>query len=201
MLRMEMTPSIVMFIVALAAVVNGLGIVRIVGGFGESVRRRESLSINYYWIHSMLVLFQLLAHVLLWWSFIGLREINSINFLQYVFLLIGPVLLFLATSLLIPDFTDDAVDLRAAYWRASKSYYTITAVFELWVISIWPALGYPLAPTWKFAACWLAMMVILRSSRNEKVHGVLVSAIWLLLITFIAIYAMRLGLVAKLVTG
>lgn len=36
-----------MFIVALAAVVNGLGIVRIVGGLGELLRRRESLNITY----------------------------------------------------------------------------------------------------------------------------------------------------------
>jgi len=31
---MEFTPGIFMFIVALAAVINGLGIVRIVGGLG-----------------------------------------------------------------------------------------------------------------------------------------------------------------------
>lgn len=50
-----------MFIVALAAVVNGLGIVRIVGGLGEFIRKRESLNVTYYWIHSALVLFQLLV--------------------------------------------------------------------------------------------------------------------------------------------
>lgn len=195
---MEMTPSIFMFIVALAAVVNGLGIVRIVGGLGEFIRKRESLNVTYYWIHSALVLFQLLVHVLLWWSFIGLREVDSINFLQYVFLLIGPVVLFLATSLLIPDFADDTVDLRAAYWRSSKSYFTILMVFWPWVISIWPVFGFPLAPTWKFAACWMAMMAIMRFTGNEKVHGVLVGAVWLLTIAFIGMYAMQLGGVANL---
>jgi hypothetical protein len=115
---MELTSGIFMFIVALAAVVNGLGIVRIVGGAGELLRRRESLNITYYWVHSLLVLFQLLTHVLLWWAYIGLREVNSINFLQYLYVLIGPILLFLATSLLIPDFTDNKLDLRAAYWRS-----------------------------------------------------------------------------------
>jgi hypothetical protein len=67
---MEMTPGIFMFIVALAAVVNGLGMVSIVGGMGELIRRRESLNISFSLVHSLLVLFQLLAHVLLWWSFI-----------------------------------------------------------------------------------------------------------------------------------
>jgi hypothetical protein len=198
---MEMTPGIFMFIVALAAVVNGLGIVRIVGGLGEFIRKRESLDVTFYWAHSALVFFQLLVHILLWWSFIGLREVDSINFLQYGFLLIGPVLLFLATSLLIPDFTDESVDLHAAYWRSCNSYYTILLVFWPWVISIWPVLGYPLAPTWKFAAGWMAIMAVLRFTRNEKVHGLLVSAVWLMIIAFIGVYAMQLGGVANLMMG
>ena len=198
---MEMTPSIFMFIVALAAVVNGLGIVRIVGGLGEFIRRRESLNVTFYWVHSLLVLFQLLVHVLLWWSFIGLRDVESINFLQYGFLLIGPVLLYLATSLLVPDFDDNTVDLRAAYWRSSNSYYTILMVFWPWTMAIWPVFGYPLAPTWRFGVLWLAMMAVMRFSENEKVHGVLVSAVWLLMIAFIGIYAMQLGGVASRVMG
>jgi hypothetical protein len=194
---MEMTPGIFMFIVALTAVVNGLGIVRIVGGIGELVRQRESLNIRFYWIHSILVLFQLLAHVLLWWSFIGLRDINSINFLQFVYLLIGPTLLYLATSLLVPNFAGAKVDLRAEYWRSCKSYYTILIVFWPWSMFTWPVLGYSLAPTWIFAAGWMTMMTILRFTENERVHGVFVSAIWLLLILFIGIYAMQLGGVAS----
>ncbi len=194
---MEFTPGIFMFIVALAAVVNGLGIVRIVGGLGEFVRRRESLKVNFYWVHSLLILFQLLTHVLLWWALIGLREINSINFLQYLYMLIGPLLLFLATSLLIPDFTDDKVDLRAAYWRSYKPYYSILTIFWTWAILIWPVFGFPFAPTWKLISCWLTIMIILRFTENAKVHALLVSVNWLLLIFFIAVYAMRLGDVAS----
>ena len=194
---MEMTPGIFMFIVALAAVVNGLGIVRIVGGLGELIRRRESLHIQFSLVHSLLVFFQLLAHVLLWWSFIGLREIGSVNFLQFWYLLIGPILLYLATSLLVPDFSNDTVDMRAEYRRSCKSYYTILIVFWGWVIFLWPVFGFPLAPTWKFAACWMSMAIILRFTENERVHLLLVSAIWLLMFLFIGMYAIQLGGVAN----
>jgi len=197
MWHMELTPGIFMFIVALAAVVNGLGIVRIVGALGEFVRRRESLNVSFYWVHSLLVLFQLLAHVLLWWSLIGLHEISSINFLQYLYVLIGPILLFLATSLLIPDFTDNAVDLRAAYWRSRKPYYSILPVFWIWTMLVWPVFGYSIAPTWKFAFCWMIIMITLRLTENSTVHAVLVSAIWLLMVVFIGIYAMQLGGIAN----
>jgi hypothetical protein len=190
---MEITQGVFTFIVSLAAVINGLGIVRIIGGVGEFVRRRESLNISHYWVHSLLVLFQLLAHVLIWWALIGLRDIGSINFLQYLYVLLGPTMLFLATSLLVPDITDNMVDLRAEYGRFRKPYYSILVIFWVWVMFIWPVFGYPMAPTWKFSACWMTIMIILRQTENAKVHAMLVSANWLLLIIYISIYAMQLG--------
>ena len=194
---MEMNPGIFMFIVALCAVVNGLGIVRIVGGLGEFIRRRHSLQIDFSPIYFMLVVFQLLTHVLLWWSLIGLRDISSINFLQFLYLVIGPILLYLSTNILVPDFDGPNLDMRKEYWRSYKAYYAMLSVFWAWALFVWPVFGYPLAPTWKFAACWLAISAILRFTDNEKAHIVLASAIWLLMVLFIGMYALQLGGVAS----
>ena len=71
---MEFTPNMFMFIVALVSVINGLGIVRIIGGLGEYLNLRNSMDISFYGVHSVLLVFQLLTHVLLWWSLIGLRD-------------------------------------------------------------------------------------------------------------------------------
>jgi hypothetical protein len=197
---MEIDQSLFTFIVALAAVINGLGVVRILSSLADYIRQRESLSVSFYWVYLMLVLFQLFAHILIWWALVALREIGAINFLQYLYLLLGPTLLFLATSLLIPKISDNSVDLRIEYECVRKPYYSISAVFQAWAITIWPVLGYPVAPTWIFAACWMAIMIILRVSKNANVHAVLVSAIWMLLIAYIGIYAMRLGGVSHLMT-
>jgi hypothetical protein len=198
---MEITQGVFTFIVALAAVINGLGIVRIVAGLGEFIRRRGSLNVSYYWVYSLVVLFQLLAHVMIWWALIGLRDIGSINFLQYIYLLIGPTLLFLATSLLMPEIQGDLVDLRDEYRRFRKPYYSILASFWAWTIFIWPVFGYAVAPTWKFTVCWMMIMIILRLTENSKVHALLVSANWLLLIAYVGIYAMQLGGVSHQVLG
>ena len=195
---MEIDQGLFTYIVALVAVINGLGIVRIVGSMGEYIRRRESLKINNYWVYLMLVLFQLLAHVLIWWGLVALREIGNINFLQYLYVLLGPTLLFLATSLLLPDITDNIVDLRTEYRRLRKPYYSILTVFWAWNIAIWPVFGYPIAPVWKFAACWMAIMIILRITENAKVHAVLISAAWLLMIAYIGVFALQLGYVSRL---
>lgn len=195
---MEINQGLFTFVVALAAVINGLGIVRIIGGLGDYLRQRETLNVSIYWVYLMLVLFQLCVHILIWWGLIALREVGTINFLQYLYVLLGPTLLFLATSLLTPNILDNSVDLRIEYKRVRKPYYSISSVFQAWSIAIWPILGYPMAPTWIFAACWMVIMIILRVTENSKVHAVLVSAIWLLLVAYVGTYAMQLGGVSSL---
>ena len=192
-MKMEITSSVFTFIVALAAVINGLGIVKIVVGMGEYIRRRESLNISYYWVYSLVIVFQLLAHVLLWWALIGLREIGSMNLLQYLYVLLGPTLLFLATSMLVPDFKDNNVDLRAEYRRLRKPYFSILAIFWVWSMFIWPIFGYPMAPTWKMAVCWMTIAIILRVTENAKINAALVVTNLILLMIYIGIYAMELG--------
>ncbi len=194
---MEITQGVFTFIVALAAVINGLGIVRIVGGLGDYLRRRDSLDVSYYWVHSLLTLFQLITHVLIWWALIALRDVSSINFLQYLCVLLGPTILFLATSLLTPEITDNKVDLHADYMRFRRPYYSVMPFFWAWTIAIWPVFGYPVAPTWIFAACWMITMIVLRLTDNTKIHAVLVSANWILLIAYIGKYAMQLAGVSR----
>ena len=94
---------------------------------------------------------------------------------------------------------DDMVLVPAGeYGRLRKPYYTLLAIFWVYTMAIWPVFGYPMAPTWKFAVCWLAITSILRLTENAKVHAVLVSATWLLLFVYIGIYAMQLGGVARM---
>ena len=115
-----MAPATWNFIVSLAAVINGLGIVRLVGGFGDFLKRRNGLEVTHYWVYSLMAIFQLLAHILLWWSIVGLQSAGNINFLTYLYLLIGPTLLFLATTMLLPTVTDNKVDLHSEYFDPER---------------------------------------------------------------------------------
>ena len=76
---MEMTREVWAFVVALAAVVNGLGIVRLIGGFGDYLRKRHVLEVEHYLPFTAMAFFQLLTHALLWWSILGLKSAGSIN--------------------------------------------------------------------------------------------------------------------------
>lgn len=109
------------FIISLAAVINGLGIVRWLSGFTEYLRRMPSLRITHYWVFTLSACFQFLLHVLFWWSLWGIRGTATINFLSYLYLLTGPALLFVGSAMLAPDLADDEIDLRDHYFRRDLS--------------------------------------------------------------------------------
>ena len=197
---MKLTQDVWGFVIALAAVINGLGIVRLIAALGDYVKKHASLEVTHYWPYGMTALFQLLLHILLWWSILGLKAAGQITFLGYLYLLLGPTLLFLATTLLLPDVSSSEIDLKAEYRQARKAYYSILFGFWMWVIFLWPVFGYPFAPTVKFALIWLAIAVTLRISENDKVHTALAAANFMLFATLVALYAMQLGKVGQIMT-
>lgn len=189
------------FVLALAAVVNGLGIVRIIGGLAEYLRNYTTFKIQHYWVYTLLVVFQLLAHLLLWWSILGLRAAGDINFISYLYLLVGPTLLYLGTSLIVPDIKDKSVDLRDEYYKFRKVFFSILSIFWLWGIFVWPVFGHSFAPTVPLIVIWLIISVILSITDNPKVHATLVTANCIVYAAFIVIFAMKLGEVGRTVVG
>ena len=189
-----------MFTVSLAAVINGLGIVRLLGALAEYLRIRSKLEVTHYWVYGLLLLFQFLLHVLLWWSLWGVRGVDSFNFLNYLYLLIGPILLFLAGSLLLPELKDGVTDLREQYFQVARPYFTVMGLAWLWVIGFWPVLLGVLAPTAPIIGSYFIAALILRSVANEWIHAVLVVGHYVVLTLLIGLFGMQLGGVGKLMT-
>lgn len=194
---MEQSRDIWPFIIALIAVLNGLGIVRLLGGVGEYLKNYSTLNLQHYWVYTLLAIFQLLSHLLLWWSILSIPVDANINFLSYLYLLLGPTLLYLSTILIIPDIKDKSIDLRSEYYNFRKTFFSILTGFWLWVIFVWPVFGYPFAPTVPLIIVWLLISLILRLTDNPKVNATLVTANCVVYAIFIVIFAMRQGEVAR----
>lgn len=96
-------------VITLVAVINGLGVVRLLSALAEVVSRRGSKGIAHYWVYYALSGFQFMVHILFWWSMVGLREVGELNFLRFLYLLVGPTLLFLGSSLLIAEIEEERV--------------------------------------------------------------------------------------------
>jgi hypothetical protein len=180
------------FIITLAAVVNGLGIVRWLTGLSEYLRRKDSLNLQHYWVLTLFAGFQFLMHILLWWSLWGVRSAAEINFLMYIYVLAGPVLLFLGTSVLTPDIAAES-NMRKHYFSVRATYSSVLALLWLWAIFLGPVLRGEFAPTLPVLSLFLIIALAQRQIAHPKIQGILAASNWLLLIIFISSYAMQLG--------
>lgn len=181
------------FIITLAAVVNGLGIVAWLSMFAAYLRRMHVLTVQHYWVFSLFAAFQFMTHILMWWSLWGVRGAAEINFLMYVYLLAGPVLLFLGTSMLVPSVDEDAVDMKAHYSAIRPTYSTVLILLWLWAIFLGIVLRGEFAPTLPVVSLLFLVALAQRFVVNAKAQGVIVVLNWLLLAAYVVAYAMKLG--------
>jgi len=181
------------FIVSLAAVVNGLGIVRWLTATAEYLRRRHELNVRHYWVFSLAAAFQFLLHILLWWSLWGIRGTTTLNFLTYLYLLAGPVLLYLGTSLLVPDVDNENIDVESHYFAARPTYTTVLILVWIWAIFLSPVLNGVFAPTWPMFTAFLAIALLRRMTDKPWVHSTAAIVNWILLAVFVGLYQMQLG--------
>lgn len=181
------------FIITLAAVVNGLGIVRWITGLSEFIVHRNRIVVQYNWLYLATALFQFLLHILLWWSLWRVRGAGELNFLSYLYLLTGPILLFLGTALLAPTTSEDEINLRAQYFDTRVSYSTVSMLVWLWALFLAPVTRGEFAETaWAFAT-FAVLALVRRQSTNLVVHGIVTGLGWIVMVAFIALHSMRLG--------
>jgi len=181
------------FIFTLAAVVNGLGIVRWLTALAEYVRKRASVQVTGRRIFLIFAAFQFLLHVLLWWSLWGIRAVDSFDFLDYLYLLTGPVVLFLGSSLLVPDANSDNVDLGDHFSNVRKPYAITLAAAWLWTLLLWPVFSGVVPPSAPFHAAFLVLAIALRFTSNPRALTTIGLLNWVALVVFVWRFAMELG--------
>ncbi|MFC1689406.1 hypothetical protein ACFL07_07105 [Pseudomonadota bacterium] len=160
---------------------------RLITAFGEMIKRRKQ--VRPYWLHGAWLVLLLLVYFHVWWSFWEFRLATNWNYLAYLFLLTGPVALFTASSLLIPDLGESSeVDSKSFYYHNHRSFFAAMSVAVTWGISVYPVLFGQLDPIFEWLLLFLAVMVTLAITKNETVHKLLTLVAWLLFATFVASY-------------
>lgn len=187
------------YIISLVAVINGLGIVRLLTALSEYIKKRANLNIQYYWVYTLSIVFQLLVHLLIWWLFVGLHKFGNLNFLSYLYMLIGPALLFLSTTLMIPDIKDESINLRSEYYSIRKVFFSLLAAFYLWAIFIWPVLGHSFAPTVPLLIVFFLIALTLSITDRPKIHAKLIIANYVVYIAFIVLFATHLSELGRVI--
>jgi hypothetical protein len=169
------------FLMILVSVVIGLGLTEILTGWANLLRARDE--IRFYWVHVLFqcgVFFALLQQ---WWEFWEMEGLGEISFLAVLALLATPILLFLIAHLLFPINAQGA-DLEGYYFRQSSLLWALVVLGTIEGTFLEPLLfGYPVFhPANLSGIPMVALCLFLATSKNRRVHGVLVPLIILMVL-------------------
>jgi hypothetical protein len=87
------------YLSVLISIILALGITRVLAGVGEMLQARSRRHI--YWVHAIWIFNLFLWLVVAWWIFYRWRDQQPWTFFLFVFVLISPTILYLASLLLL----------------------------------------------------------------------------------------------------
>jgi hypothetical protein len=117
------------YLSVLISIILALGMTRVLGGVGEMLQARSARRI--YWVHAIWIINLFLYLVIAWWIFYRWRNQQTWTFLLFVFVLISPTVLYLASLLLFPreSDVDAAIDYKTHYYANHRAFFILFGLF------------------------------------------------------------------------
>lgn len=135
------------YAMVMVSIVLALGVAQLLGGISELVRSPHAYLAHTFWV---LALF--FYHVLLWWAMWDLRRIDNWTFLAFMYLILGPTLLFFATNLLLPRTATESTDWETHFFSVRLWFFMAMTATVIWGISVtWLVGNVPLNHPYRIA--------------------------------------------------
>jgi len=117
------------YLSVLISIILALGMTRVLAGVGEMLQARSRRHI--YWVHAVWIVNLFLYLVIAWWIFYRWRDQKPWNFYLFLFVLISPTILYLASLLLFPREADveTVIDYKAHYYANHRAFFILFALF------------------------------------------------------------------------
>ena len=116
------------YLTVAVSIVLSMGIVRLVGGLLPAMRRDAR-----NWIHVSWILIKIYSHVQYWWLTWVYRQGVDWNFLSFLYLLVGPILLYMQAAILIPSSPEDVASWRERFFGLHRPFFFLNALYVLQV--------------------------------------------------------------------
>jgi hypothetical protein len=113
------------YLSVLISIILALGMTRVLAGVGEMLQAHARRRI--YWVHAVWVVNLFVYLVVAWWIFYRWRNQQPWTFLLFVFVLISPTILYLASIVLFPPESalDEFVDYKAHYYANHRAFFIL----------------------------------------------------------------------------
>jgi len=178
----------IMFVMVLS-----LGIVNILSWLAGIVSHRAENKIGWILINWLILL--LIAHFNMFWHTLDIISIEDLKFGGFLYIIVGPILIFFATSVILPETSQaESNSMRGHYFRVCRRFFVIIALLQLWDIGVDLVLGKGFSGGGIFSVAMLVIALAMTSSQNAKLHILGTVVAWLL---FLATLLLRgLGVVS-----
>jgi hypothetical protein len=111
--------SIFEFLLALYAIVAGLGVSLLVRSIGQMIEARDRVRL--YWVHTCWIALVFVGHVVSWFALWRYAHHQPWTILQALLVLCVPILLYLISHLAVPELEDGRIhDMREYYFRHAR---------------------------------------------------------------------------------
>jgi len=163
------------YLSVLISIILALGMTRVLAGVGEMLQARSRRRI--YWVHAVWIVNLFLYLVVAWWIFYRWRNQQPWTFFLFLFVLISPTILFLASLLLFPSegALDQFIDYKKHFYANHRAFFAIFSMFTLVDIVDTLLKGIPhfleLGPQYVISnSLYFAGLATAAITRNERYH-------------------------------
>jgi len=130
------------YVTILVSIILGLGITKILSSLAELLYGFKK--VRFFWVHSIWVILILYIHVQEWFILYELKGYPAWKLPVFLFILLYPITLFLAASMLFPVIDkNENVDLKTFFCGNYKPLYflfliciVLSLAFNLWLLDV-----------------------------------------------------------------
>jgi len=181
------------YLAVMISMVLGFGLTTLCGGIGNLVQIRRRVKL--YWLHSLWVVLLLVLHVHLWWAFWSLRGVADWTYAGFLFVLIGPGALVIASHIIIPELLAERIDVEKYYFDTSPLFFGILTVGAVWFMLLEPIIASQplLVPVRFLQAVAVVALGCCSASKDRRVHVTAIGVIVAALVTAIVLVRFSLA--------
>ena len=175
------------YLSVLLSIIIGLAITQVLQGYRSLLLNRRR--IVYFFPPLAWSACILLIAVQMWWSSFGLAGRAEWTFLAFSIILLQTVLFYMTAGLVLPDMPPgETIDLKAHYFRESRPFYILFLTIILVSLTKNITLDNGMsAGEWIFHGLFIAVGLVAIATRRSWVHHVVVTAVCVLFVTYIAL--------------
>jgi hypothetical protein len=176
----------------LISIILGLGVTHLLTSVHHLVMARAR--VRFYWLPLLWTVLMFIAQIEWWWAVFALRQQVTWNFFYFLFILLSPVALYLASAFALPSCAGEGlIDLRAHYYLNRRWFFlinTVSLIFDGLRRTVQAGHWRDLGGASNLVSA--ALLVSLAVSRRPWYHGLISLLVAAVFLYFIVVAALQL---------